>query len=102
MNGWPSGVFAERTSYCPIVMNVRYGACGLVLRQSHRTMPAVVCSLRTSAPLASASTPLGTAIDTSNVALSRGWSLLGYHHGAICGSFTASAPVGVFVQPGKP
>jgi hypothetical protein len=33
------------------------------------------------------SRPCGTRIRTSTIALSCGWSLLGNHHGAMCGSF---------------
>src|ERR1044072_263929 len=102
MNGCPPGAVACRTSYWPIATYVRYGACGRTLRQFHRTNPGTCCCLLTSTPFEIASTPGGTAIDTSNVALSRGWSLLGYHHGAICGSFTPSAPVIVRCQPPKP
>jgi hypothetical protein len=100
ISGIPFGAVVTRVSYCPIARKVRYGACGWVLRQFHRTQPGICCWRPTSAPLDSASTSSGTEIDTSKVDLSFGWLLLGYHHGAICGSLTASAPVGVRVQPG--
>jgi hypothetical protein len=48
------------------------------------------------------STPSGTRTDTSKLALSVGWSLLGYHHQAISGSFTASAPSSVRFHEVKP
>lgn len=46
--------------------------------------------------------PFGTATDTSYVALSSGWSLLGYHHQAASGSSAAIAPSGVRCQVLKP
>src|SRR3954469_837257 len=53
-------------------------------------------------PLLITSTPSGTATETSKVALSLGWSLLGNHHQASSGSPTASAPSGVRTQAVKP
>jgi hypothetical protein len=54
--------------------------------------------LRGMTPLLSTSTPSGTATETSKVALSLGWSLLGNHHQAISGWPTARAPSGVRVH----
>src|SRR4051794_8321454 len=54
------------------------------------------------APLLIASPPSGTGTETSNVALSVGRSLLGYHHQAISGSPTARAPSGVRIQAVNP
>lgn len=46
--------------------------------------------------------PSGTATDTSYVALSSGWSLLGNHHHAASGSFAPTPPSGVRCQLVKP
>lgn len=46
--------------------------------------------------------PSGTATETSYVALSLGWSLLGNHHQADSGSSAATAPSGVRCQVEKP
>jgi hypothetical protein len=65
MNGCPSGVVCSCTSYLPTSSDVRYVACGLVLRQFHRVQPGRCCVLRTSVPLDSATTSFGTSTDTS-------------------------------------
>ena len=44
----------------------------------------------TSRPLAIPCWPLGTVTLMANFALSCGWSLLGNHHGAMCGWFIAT------------
>jgi hypothetical protein len=64
ITGEPSGPVAERMSYLPMAMNVRYVACGLVLRQFHRVCPSLLDEL-TSTPLDTTWVPSGTATDTS-------------------------------------
>src|SRR5882757_2278572 len=64
ITGEPSGPVAERMSYLPMAMNVRYVACGLVLRQFHRVCPSRLLEL-TSTPLDTTWVPSGTATDTS-------------------------------------
>ena len=55
--------------------------------------------LEISRPLPIAVMPFGTVIAMSNVALSRGLSLAGYHPGEPCGSLTTNAPSSVVTQP---
>ena len=58
-----------------------------------------VVELETRMPFASAVSPSGTVMLKSNVALSRGLSLHGYHAGEPCGSLTTNAPSSVGTQP---
>src|SRR6188508_2872252 len=102
MNGLPSGVVDWLTSNLPTSRDVRYVACGCVLRQFQRVQPARFLLLLTSVPLDSAATSSGTSTETSKVARSVGWSFDGNHHAALCGSSTASAPSGVFFHPAIP
>src|SRR4051812_49805913 len=83
-------------------MNVRYVACGLLLRQFHRVQLLICWVVPAKVPFEITWVPLGTATDTSKVALSVGWLLLGYHQGAMSGSSTARAPFGVFFHAVNP
>ena len=70
----------------PAAKNARYGTIGSSAFQwyvaaSPRTMR---CTRR---PLATTCLPRGTVTRMSTSALSRGWSLAGNHHGAMCGWF---------------
>ncbi len=76
-------------------------ACGLSERQLKRVQPSFeLCDWRT--PLLIAWVPSGTETEMSYVALSSGWSLLGYHHTAESGSCAATPPSGVRAQAVQP
>jgi hypothetical protein len=75
-----------RTSKSPAAKNARYGAIGSRDRQWVVASPPLT-TRSTSEPLEITFRCFGTVIRTSMVALSRGWSLAGNHHGAMCGSF---------------
>jgi hypothetical protein len=77
----------------PTAAKARYGAIGRVIRQCHEVQPFLVTRSTRSPPLI-ACRPSGTRSTTSNVALSRGWSLAANHHGATCGSPRAVASSG--------
>ena len=65
MNGLPSGVVDSTTSYLPTMNDVRYVACGFVLRHCQRVQPARCFVLRTSVPLEIAALSSGASIETS-------------------------------------
>ncbi len=80
----------ERTWKCPATKKARYVAIGPPPPQWYVANPA--CR-RTpiSRPLETTCWSPGTVTRIDIRALSSGWSLLGNHHGAMCGSLTASA-----------
>ena len=65
MNGLPSGVVDWSSSYLPTMNEVRYVACGCVLRQNQRVQPARFCVVRTSVPFEIATASFGTSMETS-------------------------------------
>lgn len=76
-------------------------ACGLFERQLYRVQPSrELCDWST--PLLIACVPSGTLTETSKVALSSGWSLLGNHQTAESGSCAATPPSGVRCQADQP
>src|SRR5215217_5674719 len=82
----------------PSVAVERYGAIGSFSRQTHVVLPPAV-PRDTSTPFAITVNPSGTVTEKSNVALSLGVSLTGYHAGEPCGSPTTNAPSSVGTQP---
>src|SRR5439155_21218379 len=77
-------------------MNARYVAAGVVSRHDQRFQPGMFCVGGVGCtPLLITCRSSGTSTEMSYVALSSGWSLLGYHHQEISGSLTASAPSAV-------
>src|SRR5687767_3608060 len=72
----------------PAAKNARYGAIGSAALQRQVSQPGSDVVPR-NVPLLIACWPVGTETAMSKVALSRGWSLAGNHHGAICGSLVA-------------
>lgn len=76
-------------------------ACGLLERQFQRVQPRREL-VDWSVPLEIACEPSGTSTETSYVALSSGWSLLGNHHQAASGSLAPTPPSGVRCQLVKP
>ena len=90
-----------RTSKLPAAKNARYGAIGSLDRQ-WVVASAPLTTRSTCEPLEITLCCFGTVIRTSIVALSRGWSLAGNHHGAMCGSFivtTSRASASQFLSP---
>src|SRR4051812_33790272 len=82
----------------PSVAVARYVAIGSVSFQTQVVLPPLV-AFETRTPFANAVRPSGTVMLKSNVALSRGLSLHGYHAGEPCGSLTTKAPSSVGTQP---
>src|SRR5215210_8573379 len=96
--GVPSASRDSVKSKRPRVAVAKYGAIGSLSRQTHVVLPPAVPRDR-STPFAITVNPSGTVTEKSNVALSLGVSLTGYHAGEPCGSPTTNAPSSVGTQP---
>ena len=84
-----------------IAIIARYGAIGSAASQFQVVQAPLAC-WPVRAPLAIASSPVGTVMWNVNDALSRGWSLAGNQVAATCGSPLTIAPSSVGMKPDRP